>query len=43
MNIIVQTTGGYESSLDGKSEIPNSTLVNIKRALTMTSSHKKEF
>ena len=42
MNIIVQTTGGYDSSLNGKSEIPNKTLDNITRALFLNSSHKKE-
>ena len=42
MNIIVQTTGGYESSLNGKSESPNKTLDNITRALPLKSSHKKE-
>ena len=29
MNIIVQTIGGYASSLNGKSEISNKTLANI--------------
>ena len=29
MNIIVQTTGGYTSLLNGKTEIPNKTLFNI--------------
>ena len=33
MNIIVQTTGGYYSSLNGKRESPNKTLANIMRAL----------
>ena len=42
MNIIVQTTGGDTSSINGKSEIPNNTLANIMRALLMKSSHKKE-
>ena len=42
MNIIVQTTGGYTSSLNGKSESPNKTLANIKRSLLLKSSHKKE-
>ena len=41
MNIIVQTTGGDSSSLNGKSESPNKTLANIKRALLINSSHKK--
>ena len=35
MNIIVQTTGGYASSLNDKSESPNKTLANITRALLM--------
>ena len=30
MNIIFQNTGGYASSLNGKSEIPNKTLADIK-------------
>ena len=42
MNIIVQTTGGDASSLNGKSESPNKTLANITRALLLNSSHKKE-
>ena len=42
MNIIVQTTGGDASSLNVKSKIPNNTLVNITRALTMNSSHREE-
>ena len=41
MNIIVQTTSGYASSLIGKSEIPNKTLANITRGLLIKSSHKK--
>ena len=41
MNTIVQTTGGYESSLNGKNEIPNKTLANIKRDLLLKSSNKK--
>ena len=41
MNIIVQTTGGYSSSLNGKSGIPNKTLSDITRAIIMNSSHKK--
>ena len=41
MNIIVQTTGGYASSLNGKSESPNNTLANITRALLLNSSHNK--
>ena len=35
MNIIVHTTGGYASSLNGKNEIPNKTLANITRALLL--------
>ena len=42
MNIIVQTTGGDASSLNGKSESTNKTLANITRALLLNSSHKKE-
>ena len=42
MNIIVHTTGGYASSINGKSECPNKTLDNITRALLLNSSHKKE-
>ena len=42
MNIIVKTTCGDESSLNGKSEIPNNTLANITRALLLNSSQKKE-
>ena len=42
MNIIVSTTGGYESSLNGKIEIPNKKFANITRALIINSSHKKE-
>ena len=41
MNIIVQTTGGDASSLNGKSESPNKTLANIMRALLLNSIHKK--
>ena len=41
MNIIVQTTGGDASSLNGKSEIPNKTLANITRSLLLNSSYKK--
>ena len=43
MNIIVQTTGGYASSINGKSEIPNKILANITRYILMKSSQKKEF
>ena len=42
MKIIVQTIGGYASSLNGEIEIPNKTLANITRALLLKSSHKKE-
>ena len=35
INIIVQTTGGYASSINGKIEIPNKTLANITRALLL--------
>ena len=42
MNIIVQNTGVDASSINGKSESPNKTLVNITRALLLNSSHKKE-
>ena len=43
MNSIVQTTGGYAYSLNGKSESPNKILANIKIALLLNSSHKKNF
>ena len=42
MNIIVHTTGGDASSLNGKSESPNKTLANINRTLILKSIHKKE-
>ena len=42
MNIIVQTTGGDASSLNGKSESPNKTLANIIRSIILNSSLKKE-
>ena len=42
MNIIVQTTGGYEYSLDGESEIQNKTLANITRYFLLKSDHNKE-
>ena len=42
MNTIVQTTGGYESSLNGNSETPNKALDNTTEALLMNSSHKKK-
>ena len=41
MNIIVQNTGVYSYSLNGKSEISNNTLANIARAFLMDSIHKK--
>ena len=41
MNIIVQTKGGYVSSLNGKREIPNKTLDNITIYLLLKSSHNK--
>ena len=42
MNIIVQTTGGDTSSINGKIESHNKALSNIKIALLLNSSHKKE-
>ena len=42
MNIIVQTTGEYSSSLNGKRKIPDKTPDNITRSLLMNSIHKKE-
>ena len=42
MNIIVQNTGGDESSLNGKIEIPNKILANVTRSLLLKSRHKKE-
>ena len=42
MNIIVQTTGGDVSSLNGKIEGPNKTLANITRSFLLNSSHNKE-
>ena len=41
MNIIVKTTGGYASSLNGKIKSSNNTLANITRDILMKSSHKK--
>ena len=38
MNIIVQATGGYASSLNGKIEIPDNKLDNITRSLLLNSS-----
>ena len=43
MNIIVQTTGGDASPLNGKSEIPNKTLSNITISLLLNSIQKKDF
>ena len=42
MNIIVQTIGGDEYSLNGENEIPNKTLANITMALLLNSIHNKE-
>ena len=42
MNIIVQTTGGDASSINGKNYITNKTLDKIMRALQLGSIHKKE-
>ena len=42
MNTIVQTTYGDAYSINGKIEISNKKLDNIKRALLLKSSHKKE-
>ena len=39
MNITVQTTGGNESSLNSKTEIPNKTLANTTRYFILKSSH----
>ena len=41
MNIIVHTTGGDASSLNGKSESHNKTLANIMGALLLKSIRKK--
>ena len=41
MDIIVQTTGGDASSLNGKIEKPNKTLSNIKISLILNSGQKK--
>ena len=43
MNILVQTTGDYAYSLNGKSEITNKVLANIKLSLMMNPSHNKYF
>ena len=42
MNIIVQNTGGYASSINGKIGSYNKTLANITIALLLNSIHKKE-
>ena len=42
MNIIVKTTGGYESSLNGKTKTPNKNLANITIFILLSSSHKKK-
>ena len=42
MNIIVQTTGGYSSSFNGKIESPKKKLANITRALLLNSTRKKK-
>ena len=41
MNIIVQTTGGDESSINYKSKSPNRKIANITRAILLKSIHKK--
>ena len=41
MNTIIKTTGGDESSLNGKLETPNKILVNIKRDHLLNLSHNK--
>ena len=41
-NIIVQTTSGDASSLNGKSKITNNALANITKALLLKSIHKEE-
>ena len=41
MNSIVQTTGGYASSINGKNKTPNKKLDNIMGALLLDSRHKK--
>ena len=42
MNIIVRTTGGDASSINGKILNPTKTLANITRDILLNSSHKKE-
>ena len=42
MNIIVQTTGGYAFSLNGKIKTPVKTLYNITRDILSKSIHNKE-
>ena len=41
MDIIVQTKGGYASSLNGKIEIPHKTLANTTRSFPLKSINKK--
>ena len=41
MNIIVKTTGGDASDINGKSESPNKKLYNIKRSLLLKLIHNK--
>ena len=41
MNIIVQTTGGYASLLNGKNKIPNNTFSDITRAFIINSNQNK--
>ena len=41
MNIIIQTTDGDASALNGKIEIPNNTIATITRARLLNSSHNK--
>ena len=42
MNIIVQNTSGYASSINVKIESPNKTFVNITRYILLNSSQNKE-
>ena len=42
MNIIVKTTGGGASDINGKIEIPNKPLSNIKISILLNSIQKKE-
>ena len=41
INTIIKNTDGDASSLNGKIEIPNKKLANIKISLLLNSSHKK--